>query len=195
MKKFSKITGEKISDTPIVKEDPKKIEEANEMLAIRATIYRMVDTYLKVQLNGPLNWPGSITIEGKDGLTDALTNFVAGSRSKDQIKLLESLKGYSNDWEAIDRSIDDLKLKTNENLNQNLNKDKIKTLFKNYEADEETLYKMAEKQAERITNGESAFWRSIVAEQMIIDSNLPKNALKKVSQIFLIRSKQLGYKK
>jgi hypothetical protein len=195
MKKFSKITGEKIGENPIVKEDPKKIEEANEMLAIRATIYRMVDTYLKVQLNGPLNWPGAITIEGKDGLTDALTNFVTGSKAKDQIKLLESLKGYSNDWEAIDKSIDDLKLKIDENLNQNSNKEKIKTLFKNYEADEETLYKMAEKQADRITNGESAFWRSIVAEQMIVDSNLPKNALKKVSQIFLFRSKQLGYKK
>lgn len=195
MKKFSKIAGEKISEQPIVKEDIKKTQEQNEQLAIRATINRMVDTYLRVQLNGPLNWPGSITIEGKDGFIDAVTNLISDNKIKDQVKLLESLKAYTKDWESIDKSIEDLKLKLDENLKHDAHKDKIKLLFKNYEKDEEMLYKMAERQASRITNGETAFWRAIAAEQMIGTGKYPDKQLRKVGQIFLFKSKQLGYKK
>ena len=88
-----------------------------------------------------------------------------------------------------------MKLSIDENLKHDIHKNKINKLFKNYGQDDDLLYKMAEKQAARITKGESAFWRSIAAEQMIGNSKYPDSKLKKIGQIFLFRSKQLGYKK
>lgn len=194
MKKFSKITGEKISEAPKLKE---KVLNPEDLL--RYEIYSIMDSHLKVQFLGSIDATlgGSMKVAGKEPFVEALINLFQSKSSKDKIKMLESLKSETTDWQLIDSKMDQLE---EEYLNEEKisllksPKEKLKDIYTRYKDDEDLLLKKLDKAILRMKNGKAAFYRHLAAEEMSKPgSGFPNSTFKEISGKYLLRSKQLGY--
>jgi len=138
MKKFSNITGEKVSEqTPV----EIKVTESD---LIKAGIMKLMDNFLNVQFYGPVTRyrvAGTAKVVGKEMFMEALLDMLEEFSTKDKVKLLEGMKNESNDWELLDNKISELKLNLESIKDSKLvpHKEKIKSLCNRYKNKEELL--------------------------------------------------------
>jgi hypothetical protein len=144
MKKFSKITGQKVNEEPKVEI---KIDESE---LFRNRLMNLMDQFLSVQTYGPIDRyqrAGLIKIAGKEHLVEALLNLLQEKSTKDQTKLLEGLKSEIKDWEVIDNKIQILQEK---NIPSTSNRNKFNSLVNKY--DGETLVEFTKESVSKITD-------------------------------------------
>ena len=144
MKKFSKITGQKVNEEPKVEI---KIDESE---LFRNRLMNLMDQFLSVQTYGPIDRyqrAGLIKIAGKEHLVEALLNLLQEKSTKDQTKLLEGLKSEIKDWEVIDNKIQILQEK---NIPSTPNRNKFNSLVNKY--DGETLVEFTKESVSKITD-------------------------------------------
>lgn len=195
MKKFSNISGITVSKEEIVKETVSP--EAD----IRSTIAYLVDTYLKVVVYGGVNPVilNSVSISGVEDFTDAIIGLLKTDDVKKDIKLLEEARNYmiSNNFNLLENKLTELNLIVEQQTAAMLSKhtNRIKDILKNGERDMDKCKRLAQTQANKITDGEKAYYRAMTADDMINDNPKDKKLLKEIYDIFLFRSKQLKYKK
>ena len=116
MKKFSNISGYKVSEEPKEKSEVK----INEEEMFRGKILNLMDQLLSIRTYGPVDRyqrAGNIKIAGKEMFLEALMDLLKDKSSKDEKKILESLKSQIKDWEAIDSKIDEVEQRIAELLN------------------------------------------------------------------------------
>lgn len=104
MKKFSNITGQKVSEEP--KKEPKQF---NEEELFKLKLSNLMDSILSIRTYGPVDKyqrAGLIKISGKEMLVEAILDLLTEKSTKEQTKLLESLKNEISNWSVIDSKID-----------------------------------------------------------------------------------------
>lgn len=107
-----------------------------------------MDQFLRVSTHGSVDnryRAGSVTIEGKELLAEAILDLLTENKNKDQIKILESLKKEVKDWKAIDEKIESLTIEKTLLSNRN----KFKSLLENY-TEEDLLIKVVENDINKI---------------------------------------------
>jgi hypothetical protein len=195
MNKFSKISGVKVNEPIIVK------EEVNELSLIKAGMMKLMDNLLTIQSNGSVNRNiliNNVKIIGKEMLAEALIDLLSDKTLNDQIKALESLKHTNRDWQSIDNRVDNIHSEINNKLTlkENINHiKKIKSFLEMYENDDKFEY-ILEIHANRIKDGKEAYDRSLLSNNMANDPNYAmysKEKLLKISDKFLEVSKKLKF--
>ncbi len=104
MKKFSNITGQKVTEEP-----KKEVKQLNEEELFKLKLVSLMDSILSIRTYGPVDKhqrAGLIKIAGKEMLVEAIIDLLTEKSSKEQTKLLESLKTEVGNWEVIDSKID-----------------------------------------------------------------------------------------
>lgn len=201
MNKFSKITKSKVNEKPEIKENEGELEERT----LRYTIHKLINEFLKIRIEGPIDpiLEGTIKINGKDAFIDAVVDLFKDKDLNDSLKVLQEAK-----FNGLDNYISKYENKINEqqSLSQLEKHDKrIEDIMRRANGDHSKAIEMAERQADKIKNGEKAFYRGLAAEKILSHYNskgsdlstdvYSKKTLKKIAEIFNHRSKQLGYKK
>jgi len=189
MKKFSTISKVKVNS-----EEPKP-EVLNDKLNIKYSINKLIDEFLRITFySKPEDYLTSATlIEGREEFIDALVEFMKQDDIKGQIKLLEGAK-----YNGLDNTLNHLSETLNESQTPSeraKHQKRVRDLVDKVGGDIIKLREEAERQANRIENGEKAYYRSVAAENLIGEDEMNKKVLKEISKIFLFRSQQLGYRK
>ena len=195
MKKFSKISNHKVNEEPEVK--PVKLTEED---LFKVGILNLMEQLLTIRTYGPVDRylrAGSIKIAGKEMFLEALMDLMTTKSLKDKGKILEGLKSKISNWEALDKDIEEINIQLNESNKGKMlsHRMKITNLYKIYKGDKETLIEQFEEMANKIKDGEKAFWRGMTAEQMATEGKFPKALMKQIADKFFFRAKQLGYSK
>ena len=107
MRKFSNVSGVKVT------EEPKPIEVSNEQLEVnelKESILKLMDDFLTIRSFGVARPEIMIPtkIVGKEMFVEALTDLLNKKSGKDQIKVLESLKSSNRDWKSIEDKINSI---------------------------------------------------------------------------------------
>jgi hypothetical protein len=192
MKKFSKISNVKVSEEPKVENN-----QINEEDQFKGKVLNLMDQLLSIRTYGPVDRylrAGSIKISGKEMFLEALLDLLKDKSSKEEKRILESLKSKIKDWEAIDSKIDEIEQRLIEyesRSNMITHKNKLKSIYNNYGQDEEMLMNMVDEACNKITDKDSAYLRSLTAEYMANEGKYPKEVFMKISEKFKQRSQQL----
>lgn len=179
MKKFSKITNQKINEEPKV---DKKIDEAEEF---KFKMLDLMEKFLRVQSYGPVDnryLAGKVKIEGKEVLAEALLDLFSDSSNKKQKAILESLKSDIKDWNVIDSKIDSIS-KHDISLT---NKLKFQRMLERY--DEESILLFTENNIEKITDKKTLNEYSLLIEK----SNLKQETKQNIINIYNSRIDKLS---
>jgi len=190
MKKFSKISKFKVNSNQT------KTEIVNDSnINLKYSLNKLIEEFLDIRIEGPINpiLVGTVFISGKEEFINALVEFVKQDEVREQIKLLENTK-----FEGLDNTINLLTSKMNEAQipsERAKHIKRVKDLAEKVGNDISKAKSETEKQANRIKNGEKAYYRSVAAEDLIGEEGMNKKVLKEISKTFLFRSKQLGYRK
>ncbi len=193
MKKFSNISNVKVSEEPKV-----EVKQLNEEEMFKAKVMNLMEQLLSVRTYGPVDRylrAGNIKVAGKEMFLEALMDLLKDKSSKEEKKILESLKGAVSDWEAIDSKIDEVNQKIAENQEKDKmipHRNKLQSLYNNYGQDEEMFMNMVQESCNKITDSEKAYLRGLTAEYMANEGKYPKEVFTKVSELFKEKSKQLG---
>lgn len=187
MKKFSKITGEKVNE-----EKPVEIKKTDIDL-MKAGVMKLMDSYLNVQMYGPVTRherAGTVKVIGKEMFLEALMDFLEEFTSKDKVKVLESLKSESKDWELLDSKIDEIKSSTDEIKESKLvsHKEKVKSIINRYN-NKESLSDFLNISLPKIS-GQTAYMRSLAAKRLNENNN---PLLKIVEESYSKKAKELGF--
>jgi hypothetical protein len=191
MKKFSKISGSKVS------EEPKVEIKVNEEDLFKTKVLNLMDQLLSIRTYGPIDRylrAGNIKISGKEMFLEALMDILKDKSKKDEVKLLESLKSNIKDWEYLDTKIDEAinRIEESESNSKILtHRNKIQYLFDTYGQDEELLMNMIEESCKKITDKEKSHLRALAAEYMANEGKYPKELFNKISEKFKERTQQL----
>ena len=189
MKKFSKITNVKVNEQKPVE------TTTTELDLMKAGVKKLMDSYLNVQMYGPVTRherAGSVKVVGKELFLEALIDFLEEFTSKDKVKVLESLKSESKDWKLIDSKIDEIKESTNQIKESKLvsHKEKVKSMIKRFNT-KETLTDYLSTTLPKVKNGELAYMRSLAAKRMMKENKNP--LLKIVEESYSSKYKELGF--
>jgi len=179
MKKFSKITNQKINEEPKV---DKKIDEAEEF---KFKMLDLMEKFLRVQSYGPVDnryLAGKVKIEGKEVLAEALLDLFSDSSNKKQKAILESLKSDIKDWNVIDSKIDSIS-KDDISLT---NKLKFQRMLERY--DDESILLFTENNIEKITDKKTLNEYSLLIEK----SNLKQETKQNIINIYNSRIDKLS---
>lgn len=171
MKKFSKITNQKVNQEPKI---DKKIDEAEEF---KFKMIDLMEKFLKVQAYGPVDnryLNGKVKIEGKEVLAEALLDLFSDSSNKKQKAILESLKSEIKDWNIIDHKIDSIS-KDDISLT---NKLKFQRMLERY--DDESIVLFTEKNIENITDKKTLKDYRLLVEK----SNLKEETKQNIINIY-----------
>lgn len=144
MKKFSKITNQKVNEEPKV-----EVKQVNEEDFFKSKLMNLMDQILSVRTYGPVDRhqrAGLIKIAGKEMLVEAILDLLTEKSVKDQTNILEGLKSSVRDWEAIDAKIDSI---NSERISLS-NRNKFSSLLENY-TEEDLLVKVVENDVNKIT--------------------------------------------
>jgi len=145
MKKFSKITKQKVGKEPIV-----KVEKTADDY-IKKNLYTLMEDFLSIKSYGAVDKNnGTYKIGGKDMFVNAVVDMLEEITNSNNKKLLESLKSEVNDWEAIDEKIKSLN-QSKVNLKSRKSFDDLIRLYSN---DEDFLVEISENKINRINNKE-----------------------------------------
>jgi hypothetical protein len=193
MKKFSNISNVKVSEEPKV-----EVKQLNEEEMFKVKVMNLMEQLLSIRTYGPIDRylrAGSIKVAGKEMFLEALMDLLKDKSSKEEKKILESLKSSVSDWETIDSKIDEVNQKIAESQEKDKmisHRNKLKSLYNNYGQDEEMFINMVQESCNKVTNAESAYLRGLTAEYMANEGKYPKEVFTKVSELFKEKSKQLG---
>ena len=193
MKKFSNISNVKVSEEPKV-----EVKQLNEEEIFKVKVMNLMEQHLSIRTYGPIDRylrAGSIKVAGKEMFLEALMDLLKDKSSKEEKKILESLKSSLSDWETIDSKIDEVNQKIAEGQEKDKmipHRNKLKSLYNNYGQDEEMFMNMVQESCNKITNAESAYLRGLTAEYMANEGKYPKEVFTKVSELFKEKSKQLS---
>lgn len=193
MKKFSNVTSQKIGTEP-----KEVVKSLNEEDIFKSKVMNLMDKILSVRTYGPVDRyerAGLIKVAGKEMFLEALMDLLKDKSLKEEVKLLESLKGSVTDWEAIDSKIEETQIKIDEVKSKDKmlpHRNKLQSLYSAYGKDEETLMIMVEESCKKITDSEIAHLRSITAEYMANEGKYPKSTFEKIAEKFKERSQQLS---
>jgi hypothetical protein len=193
MKKFSNISNVKVSEEPKV-----EVKQLNEEEMFKSKVMNLMEQLLSIRTYGPVDRylrAGNIKVAGKEMFLEALMDLLKDKSSKEEKRILESLKSTLSDWEAIDSKIDEVNQKIAEGQEKDKmipHRNKLKSLYNNYGQDEEMFMNMVQEACNKITNAESAYLRGLTAEYMANEGKYPKEVFTKVSELFKEKSKQLG---
>lgn len=171
MKKFSQSQNIKINS----EDNSKKELEDSSNLELKYKILELIDDILRVRSYGSVDYyslPGSIKIEGKEVLADAILELISENLSSNKVKLLESLKSQTGDWLLLDKKIDEVKF-TNISAN---NIKKFNSILENYDVD--NSIPILEKKLEKIRNKKTLTDYLILIENANI-SDITKSKLSK----------------
>jgi len=190
MKKFSKISKFKVNS-----EQPKVGIVNDNNTDLKYSMYKLIEDFLHIRIEGPIDpiLQGSIVIDGKEEFINAIIEFIKQDEVKEQVKLLENAK-----FDGVDNTINFLTYKINEAQipsERAKHIKRVKDLVTKVGDDVSKAKLETERQANRIKNGEKAYYRSVAAEDLIGEDEMNKKVLKEISKTFLFRSKQLGYRK
>ena len=192
MKKFSKLTNQKVGEEP-----KKELKKFNEEDIFKAKVMSLMEDFLTIQTYGPIDRylrEGNIKISGKETFLEALMSLMTDNSLKKQAKILESLKGQIKDWDAIDSKIQGVNeeiAKTAEKNKTLSHRNKIVSLFEKYGQDEELLLKIVESDVKKIKTARSAKLRAITAEYMSEEGKYSKSILKTIAESFYNRCKEI----
>lgn len=183
MKKFSKVNE---NNNNKEKEELKKGVD----LTLRASLHKFFRDFLHIRTYGPIDpiLEGTMRIEGKDEFISAVIDLFSNEEIVDSLSLLQEAK-----FSGIDNVINDLENKINEKQSKSetsKHDKRIDDIVRQSEGNVEKAKDLANRQADKIKSGEKAFYRGIAAERM---GN--SNVLKAISEIFIHRSKKLGFRK
>lgn len=169
MKKFSKISGEQVTEEPKVQVS----EKQNELNEFKHQIMKLMDDFLAIQSYGSARPEIMIPtrIVGKELFVEALTDLLSQKSNDKSIEILESLKSISNDWKSIDEKIDSIKSDKKDIKEIS----KITSLIEKYN-DEGSLKLYLERYVKRISP-ERAIEKSKVSQKLYEET---KNPLYKV---------------
>jgi hypothetical protein len=198
MDKFSKITNQKVKDEPelVTNKDKVKLE------AIKAGITKLMDSFLTIRSYGGARSEqlmSSVKISGKELFIEALIDFMNDRSIEEQVKVLESLKGNTRDWQVIDNKINELDLFVKENNEFNSNKkqiSKIKTLLDTY-GDDERFETILENMVAKSNNSSEAHLMSITANKMKTNFkflNYSRKHLSIISEKYGKKAQELKFK-
>lgn len=168
MKKFSKITKQTIN------EEPKVEVKLDESSVLKSKMLTLMDRLLRVQAYGAVDnrfLSGSVKIDGKEMLAEALLDLLTDNKIEEQTKILEGLKGKIKDWETIDNEIESIK-KNNVSLN---NKIKFFKILEKYQ-DEETLLVFLESKIPNIKDEKTL----VDYKELTLNSNLSQETKSKI---------------
>jgi hypothetical protein len=168
MKKFSRITNQKVN------EEPKVENKVDESSLLKVKMVNLMDQLLKIQSYGPVDnrfLTGSVKIQGKEMLAEALLDLLSEKSIDDKTKVLEGLKNKIRDWETIDNEIESIK-KSEVSLN---NKSKFSKILEKYK-DEETLLLFLESKIPNIKDSKTIS----DYKELTINSNLNKETKSKI---------------
>jgi hypothetical protein len=143
MKKFSNITGQQIGEKP---QTDQKVDERKDL---KVKMMKLMEKTLSIQTYGPVDRylrAGSISIKGQELLAEALMQLLDEGSTKEQTKLLESLKSEVKDWQAIDAKIEEL----NSNKTDYKVNNKVNVLLEKY--DSETLLEVLKEKVKGIND-------------------------------------------
>jgi hypothetical protein len=172
MKKFSSVTNQTVSSEPKVEV---KIDEAT---IFKSRVINLLEQFLSIQMYGPVDRyqrAGLVKIKGQELFAEALLSLLDEKSTKEQTKLLESLKGNLRDWETIDNKIDEI----NSNKTDFKTNHKVNQLLEKYGSDEEMLVNVIEEKAKKINDTEilESYIKSINASKV---SNATKEKIKSI---------------
>ena len=179
MKKFSKITGQKVNEEPKVEI---KIDEAE---TFKMRVLNLMDQYLTVTTFGPVDRhlrAGNIKISGRELLAEALIDLLNSGKEEEQIKVLESLKNEIRDWQVIDEKIQSIKKEKTLISNRN----KFNSMLKKY--DSESLIEFTKESVNKIKD------KKTLADyhNLTLESKLSSETKSKLIEIYSERLNQLG---
>jgi len=188
MKKFSKIV-----KVVVAKDPEKEIFEATEEDLLKRDVRKLLDNCLSVQMHGPVNRyavAGLLEVKGKEMFLEALFDMLKSEVDKKSVKILESMKSTIQDWEAIDNKVSELNKEIDllENTRYQSMKSKVISLYKKYKDDEELI----DESVKKITNAETALYRSMVADRLSTDSRFSTSKMKMISDKYSNRSKKIN---
>jgi hypothetical protein len=197
MNKFSRISGQKVNELPKLIKSPEEME----LEQVKYSLLKLLDNTLTIRSYGSARkhlLEDTVKIAGKEMFIESLIDFMADKNYKEQIKMLESMKGETKDWQAIDEKINEIngKIQNVRNLNTNLNQvKKIKMFLETYSEDDR-FDDLLETYVSKLNNGKEALMTSNLVKEMIKNSKFsiyPKKQLEKIAQQYLIRATQLGH--
>lgn len=189
MKKFSNITGEKISEQ-------KPIEvNLTELDLMKAKISNLMENYLRVQVYGPVDRyqrAGSIKVAGKELFLEALISLLDELTTKKTIKVLEKMKSETGDWKALDSKIDYLNfyLENAKDGKMITHKEKIRSIITKT-SDRKKIIEQIDFSASKISNPKTALLRSLAAKDMMEDGNYDNEVLSLISEKYLQKYREL----
>jgi hypothetical protein len=193
MKKFSNISNVKVSEEPKVENN-----QINEEDLFKGKVLNLMDELLSIRTYGPIDRylrAGNIKISGKEMFLEALLDLLKDKSSKEEKRILESLKSKIKDWEAIDTKIDEIEQRISESDSRSKmipHRNKLKSIYNNYGQDEEMLMNMIDESCNKITDKDKAYLRGLTAEYMANEGEYPKDIFIKISEKFKQRSQQLS---
>jgi hypothetical protein len=165
MKKFSKITNQSVGKEPKV---DIKIEESD---IIKREMLNLMDKYLRIQSYGSVDnrfLSGSVKINGKEILAEAILDIISNKSKRDQVSILESLKVRVKDWESIDNEINSIKSEKNVHLSNKFSK-----IIERYKDDINTLKMVLEKKLSKVNdiNIINEYKYSIIESKILSNEN------------------------
>lgn len=179
MKKFSKYTNSPVGEDP----KPNIDKSLNEVQLFKAKVFRLMDDFLRVQTYGPVTRyqvAGLMKVSGKELFIEALMDLLNDNKSKEEIKILESLKSEILDWGLIDSKIDDIKSKNCGLYSQRF---RIRSLYEMYKNDEEMLLTMVGQSIDKISDEERRL-RFLACDGLT--SDIKEDVLNKIRNIYMI---------
>lgn len=180
MKKFSNITGQKVTEEP-----KKEVKQLNEEELFKLKLVSLMDSILSIRTYGPVDKhqrAGLIKIAGKEMLVEAIIDLLTEKSSKEQTKLLESLKTEVGNWEVIDSKIDFI----NREKALYKSRQKFNTLLEKYDSD--SLLEKVKLDINKITKHRTL--RDYI--QLTLESKLESEFKQELVKIYTDRLNQLG---
>lgn len=168
MKKFSNITNQKVGEEKI-----EKVDKSEDILKVK--IISLIDNFLRIQSYGPVDnrfLSGSVKIEGKEVLAEAIIDLFEDTSNEDTKKVLESLKSKIKDWREIDSKIDSI----SENKVDISNKLKMGKLLERYDGDSLLLF--IEGSVDKINNKKTLLDYCKIIKESNLNDDLKQKTIK-----------------
>ena len=183
MKKFSKITNQTVGEQKSLE---KKITEVDIM---RAKIYNLMENYLRVQMDGPVDKyqrAGLVKVAGKELFLEALLSMLEEYSTTKNIKLLESMKSETSDWKLLDDKIENLNLQLETIKEGKLipHKEKIKSIITKSK-DKKVIFEQIDNSISKISNPQTALLRAQAATYLISEGVFEKELLTQIAKKYL----------
>jgi hypothetical protein len=197
MNKFSKISGQKVSDLPKLIKSPEEME----IEQLKFGLLKLMDSCLTIRSYGSARrniLEDTVKIAGKEMFIEALIDFMADKSYKEQIVLLESMKSDTKDWKSIDNKINEVNEKIQNVRNLTVNKNQVKKIkmFLETYGEDERFETLLENYVAKLDDGKMAYSSSLLVREMMRNTKFsiyPKKQLENIARQYLIRATQLGY--